>query len=55
MTTKANDVRYVTAQIPADEMARLVQIAAEDGRSVTVLVQQWIRGGIRDYPRKEAR
>ena len=49
----ANPVRYITAQIPADEHARLLQIAKEDGRSVTVLVQQWVRGAIRDYPRKE--
>lgn len=47
-----NPVRYITTQLPAAEMERLLEIAAEDGRTVSVLVQQWISRAIRDY-RKE--
>jgi len=53
VTTKAPDVRYVTVKVTAEEEARLRQIADEDGTSVTRLVEMWVRGSVRDYPRKE--
>jgi hypothetical protein len=53
VTAKPPDIRYVTVKVTAVEEARLRQIATEDGTSVTRLVEMWVRGTVRDYPRKE--